>query len=59
MCLPLMSCLLFSLWVGGRHLKGGLLEGFELVLDCTVFADVLCWLRLDSIRLSSLGFGHL
>ena len=59
MCLPSISCLLFSLGVGGRHLKDGLLDEFELGLDCTVFSDAFCWLRLDSIHLSSLGFGHL
>ena len=59
MCLPSIGRLLFSLGVGGRHLKDGSLDGFELGLDCTVFADAFHWLRLDSIRLSSLGFGHL
>ena len=59
MCLPSISRLLFSLGAGGHHLKDGSLDGFELGLDCTVFAGTFCWLQLDSIHLSSLGFGHL
>ena len=58
MCLPSISRFLFSLGVGGCHLKEGSLDGFELGLDCTVFAEAFHWLRLDSICLSSLGFGH-
>ena len=59
MCFPSMRCLLFSLDIGGRHLKDGSFEGFELGLVCAVLAAVSHWLRLDSIRLSSLGLGHL
>ena len=59
MCFPSMRRLLFSLRVGGRHLKDGSLEGFELGLDCAVLAAACRWLQLDSIRLSSLGLGHL
>ena len=44
MCLPLISCILFSLGVGGCHLKDGSLDGFELGLDCTVFAKAFRWL---------------
>ena len=42
MCLPLISHLLFSLRVGGRHLKDGSLDEFELGLDCIVFAYAFC-----------------
>ena len=59
MCFPSITRLLFSFWVSGHHLKGGSLERLVLVLGCAVFADLLCWLQLDSIHLSSLGLGHL
>ena len=59
MCLPSISHLLFSLGAGGCHLKDGSLDGLGLGLDCAVFTVAFRWLRLDSIHLSSLGFGHL
>ena len=42
MCFPSMRRLLFSLDVGGRHLKDGSLEGFELGLGCAVLAVACC-----------------